>query len=302
MAEDAVRAAMQLGVTFEPELDALNRDTITALFIIHAGRGAEEVDPLISKAEIWSHKWNLRTPIEVAPGLFAATYLTVPHDCKVGVCCHELGHLAFQWQDFYDPNGSDDGTEWAGTGHWDLMAGGSWNGSGTRPAHPSSLHKAQHGWIDVETVAFATGNPSEFAVEIKPITAVSSRALRLVSPHYENCQYLLLENRSHSGFDSHLPGEGLLVWRVDESGELFAPWNPGLLLIQADGLHELEKNWDKGDAGDPFPGSSQRTRLGPTGDISTTFPGRPSSGITLSNIRRNGITGVISLRVRYNGS
>ena len=126
MAEDAVHAALLAGVTFKPELDALDHRTITALFIIHAGRGAEELDPSIAKAHIWSHKWFLRTPIEVAPDLFAYTYLTVPHDCKVGVCCHELGHLAFQWQDFYDPNGSDDGTEWSGTGDWDLMAGGSW--------------------------------------------------------------------------------------------------------------------------------------------------------------------------------
>jgi transposase len=32
-------------------------------------------------------------------------YLTFPEDCKMGVCAHELGHLAFQWEDFYDPNG-----------------------------------------------------------------------------------------------------------------------------------------------------------------------------------------------------
>lgn len=74
------------------------------------------------------------------------------------------------------------------------------------------------------------------------------------------------------------------------------------LLIQADGLHELEQNWDQGDAGDPFPGSTQRTKLGPTGEISTTFPGQPGSGITLSNIRCNATTGVITLRVRYDGA
>src|SRR4029079_16470242 len=141
MAEDAVRAALEAGIEFDPALDALGTGTVTGLFIVHAGRGAEELDPAVSGGAIWSHKWNLRTPAMVGPPLPAATYLTVPEDCRMGVCAHELGHLAFQWEDFYDPNGGDDGVQWAGSGRWDLMAGGSWNGdSGSRPAHPMGLH------------------------------------------------------------------------------------------------------------------------------------------------------------------
>ena len=303
MAEDAVRAAQQFGVNFELELDALNQGTITALFIIHAGRGAEEMHPAVRRSEIWSHKWNTSAPIAVAPGLSAYTYLAVPNDCKVGVCAHELGHLAFQWQDFYDPNGSNDGKEWAGTGDWDLMAGGSWNGSGVRPAHPAGLHKLQHGWIDVDETIFVQGAPRDIAMELEPYTAVSGKVVKIVSPHFNDKQYLLLENRKRAGFDTDLPGEGLLVWRVDERMEMFQPGKPGLLLIQADGLHKLEAaNWDQGDAGDPFPGSAQRTTLTPLGDISTSFPSQPSSNVTLDNIQLDSATGRITLDVRYDGA
>lgn len=303
MAEDAVKAAQQLGVNFELELDALNQGTITALFIIHAGRGAEEMHPAVRRGEIWSHKWNVTAPIEVGPGLSVFTYLTVPHDCKVGVCAHELGHLAFQWQDFYDPNGSDDGTEWAGTGDWDLMAGGSWNGNGVRPAHPAGLHKLQHGWIDVESINFEQGTPQELAIELEPYTDQSGSVVKIVSPHFRDRQYLILENRKRGGFDLDLPGEGLLVWRVDESMEMFQPGKPGLLLIQADGLHRLEAvNWDQGDAGDPFPGSAQQTTLAPFGNISTSFPNQPSSNVTLDNIQRDPVTGKVTLIVRYDGT
>ena len=83
---------------------------------------------------------------------------------------------------------------------------------------------------------------------------------------------------------------------------MFAPVAPGLLLIQADGLHDLEENWHRGDAGDPFPGSMGRTSLGPTGSISTSFPGQPSSGITLSNIRRNPTSKAVTLSIKYDGS
>ena len=134
-----MQVALQNGVTFEPQLDKFNQGIVTALFIVHAGRGAEVMPPSTRGHEIWSHKWNVRNPVQVGPNLAVTIYLVVPNDCKVGVCAHELGHLAFQWQDFYDPNYDEDGKEWDGSGLWDLMAGGSYNGGGARPAHPAGL-------------------------------------------------------------------------------------------------------------------------------------------------------------------
>jgi immune inhibitor A len=294
LAEDAVKVALQSGVQFEPGLDKFNQGLVTSLFIIHAGRGAEVLPPAVGKHEIWSHKWNLRNPIQVVPNLAATIYLTVPQDCQVGVCAHELGHLAFQWQDFYDPNYDEDGKEWDGSGVWDLMAGGSYNGNGARPAHPAGLHKAQHGWVKAQTVR------SSRKVTLKPYTAKFGNVVKIISPRYKRNQYLLLENRARRGFDFHLPGKGLLVWQVDESGEQEDPDKPGLLLVQADGRHDLEDpdDWNQGDAGDPFPGSARRTRLGEAGRISTSFPGSVRSGVTLANIRRDPATSVITLDVK----
>jgi len=297
MAEDAVRAAQQAGVTFENSLDVLNDGTIAALFMIHAGLGAETLNPSIRGSHIWSHKWIMRQPIEVAPNLFASTYLTVPNDCKVGVCAHELGHLAFQWEDFYDPNYGEDGKEWDGSGSWDLMAGGSYNGNGHRPCHPAGLHKSQHNWITVRELQ-ASGQFS-----LKPYTTTSGEVLKVVSPKYRPGQYLLLENRAKTGFDSDLPGEGLLVWKVDESADMFAPEKPALLLVQADGRRQLEtpNDWNTGDAGDPFPGSSNRTELTDRGVISTSFPEGPDSGISLKSIQRDMDTGNILLDIQFAG-
>lgn len=217
LAEDAVNAALQQGVKFEKALDKLNQGAVTALFIIHAGRGAEQMPKSIKGNEIWSHKWELKNPIKVGADLSAMIYLTVPQDCKVGVCAHGLGHLAFQWQDFYDPNYAKDNNEWDGAGAWDLMAGGSYNGNDARPAHPAGLHKLQHGWISPTTIKTSR------KLTLKSYTAKSGRVYKTLSSKYGPKQYLLLENRKKSGFDFHLPGEGLLVWRVDESGEMEAP-------------------------------------------------------------------------------
>jgi immune inhibitor A len=295
LAEDAVNAALQNGVQFRKDLDKLNQGIVTALVIIHAGRGAEGLHPSIAGKEIWSHKWNLRNSVDVGNNLSATIYLTVPNDCRVGVCAHELGHLAFQWQDFYDPNYAKDGKEWDGSGVWDLMAGGSWNGDGARPAHPAGLHKSQHGWVPVTTITKSK------KLTLKPYTAKSGRIYKIASPSYLPKQYLILENRKRSGFDFSLPGEGLLVWRVDESGEMEAPDQPGMLLIQADGKHDLEKpkDWNEGDAGDPFPGKPPQTILKDSGSISTSFPNGPRSGVTLENIVLDQASGNITLDVKF---
>jgi immune inhibitor A len=299
MAEDAVRAALGAGVPFEPELDRLGNGAITALFLVHAGVGAEtQRDEAARNNNIWSHKWLLRTPVNVGSGLGASVYLTVPEDAKVGVCAHELGHLAFQWEDFYDPNYADDGTEWDGSGAWDLMAGGSWNGNGARPAHPAGLHKLQHGWIEAETVSTSA------SLTLEPYSATQGKVFRVVSPEYRSGQFLLLENRKRQGFDSDLPGEGLLVWRVDEARDMFKPDRPALLLLQADGRHDLERSddWNSGDSGDPFPGNALRTELSDSGELSTTFPEGSASGVSFGAIARDAASGRVSLSVSFRGA
>lgn len=297
MAEDSVVAALANGVVFDPGLDKTGEGIVTALFIVHAGRGAEVLHPSVAGGEIWSHKWNLRRPIEVAPGLTASVYLTVPEDCKMGVCAHELGHLAFGWQDFYDPNYDQDGRFWDGTGVWDLMAGGSYNGGGARPAHPAALHKTQHGWVEVEPVRRSSGSVT---VTLPAYTATSGKVARIESTRYKPGQYLMLENRRRQGFDSDLPGAGMLVWRVDEAGEQDAPDVPGLTLIQADGRHDLDKpnDWNQGDAGDPFPGTSNVRKLDQRGSINTSFPRATRSGVVLSDVVAKQ-DGSVSVKIRF---
>src|SRR5919206_489929 len=65
----------------------------------------------------------------------------IPEDAKIGVSAHELGHLLFGLPDLYDIDYTSEGV-----GNWCLMGGGSWNGGGDIPAHPSAWCKLQQGW------------------------------------------------------------------------------------------------------------------------------------------------------------
>lgn len=196
--------------------------------------------------------------------------------------------------DFYDPNYDQDGTEWDGAGVWDLMAGGVWNGGGNIPAHPAGLHKSQHGWVTVEVI-----NATKTGMVIPPYALNGGKVVKIKGRGFTDTESLILENRRRKGFDSQLPGEGLLVWRVDTEKEQVGPARPAMLLVQADGRHDLETpgDFNEGDAGDSYPGTSNRTELTDTGDISTSFPGQARSGISLSNIAVYSNSGEVKLDI-----
>ncbi|HYY12480.1 MAG TPA: M6 family metalloprotease domain-containing protein [Kineosporiaceae bacterium] len=260
LAQDAVKAA-------DPSVDLAPYDNdgngyVDAFVVVHAGRGGEETgDP----GDIWSHKWVL--PEEyAADGAKVYAYLTIPEDAKLGVSAHELGHLLFGFPDLYDIDYSSEGI-----GDWCLMAGGSWNGGGDTPAHPSAWCKAQQGWVDVVPV---TADADLELADVKQGRSVH----RLWTDGAAGQEYFLLENRQQTGFDAQLPGGGLLVWHVDESKESNEDENHYLVaLVQADGSRDLENDVNRGDAADPYPGSAGNTAFTATSvPASTGYSGQDS--------------------------
>jgi hypothetical protein len=70
-------------------------------------------------------------------------------------------------------------------------------------------------------------------------------------------EYFLVENRQQDRYDAELPGGGLLIYHVDDSiSSNSDETHYKVGLEQADGDQDLENAANRGDDGDPYPGSS----------------------------------------------
>jgi M6 family metalloprotease-like protein len=289
---------------------------VDALAVIHPTVGAE-CDGNENSDRIWSHKWTLSdastagayyqtSTTSNAPGVAfirvddyfvqGALSCDVPGALnEIGVFSHELGH-AFGLPDLYDTQSV--GGVHDGAGRWDLMATGTWGCSGTAPyspCHMSAWSKAALGWVTVDTLPAGMDHGT---LALPPVE--TSGVVYRVDAQNGSDEYYLLENRQSlaaATYDQQLPSEGLFVWQVDQ-GVVDARWadnwvnafdHMGVWLRQADGLDELRLSaGERGDPGDPFPGSTANTAFhAATNPAARTWEGA-ATGLSILDIALSG--------------
>ena len=155
---------------------------------------------------LWPHRWSLFSQAVYINGKQVSDYLFMLAGSSyynVSTLCHEFFHVLGA-PDLYH---YDSGSTYSPAGSWDIMCS---NASGA-PQYMSAFMKYKYGdWIDEIPVIEAddTYTLDKLGVEDGDV------AFRINSPNNSN-EYFVVEFRKNEGmYESQLPGEGLLVWRI----------------------------------------------------------------------------------------
>ncbi|MBM3830027.1 MAG: M6 family metalloprotease domain-containing protein [Verrucomicrobia bacterium] len=170
---------------------------------------------------------------------------------NISVYCHEFGHM-LGIPDLY-ARPENPGSE--GLGNWCAMSNQTPYG---RPQHFSAWCKEQLGWLKPAVL-----DPTvKQKLVLAPVEGSTNECFKvLIRP--DASEYLLLENRRKTGFDSSLPDEGLLIWRIvgnrvilEESHGVEGPSGPRVFLT------DVPYPSPANDAYTPFTTPSSRALLG----------------------------------------
>src|SRR5262249_36618965 len=152
--------------------------------------------------------------------------------------------------------------------------------------------KANQGWVTVNTVM------ANAAITV-PDVKTSNTVHRLWKNGATGNEYFLLENRQQSGFDASLPTGGLLIWHIDDAQQTNTDENHyKVALMQADGRRDLERNVNRGDAGDAYPGASNNRTFNANSNPNSQSYGHADSCVAVTNISASGASMTMQVQVK----
>ena len=236
------------------------------IFFIFAGHSAHYTDhPHL----IWPHAGYMHQMIDDEPytvlvdnitlGRYAcSTELMGNENCQdiegIGTICHEFSHV-LGLPDFYDVGNDEDGGVSNHPASWTLMASGNQLNNSRTPAGYGMFERYCAGFATPELIT------EKGTYQIQPI-GTSNSGYRMNSA--VDGEFFLMEYR-HPIFkwDAHLPGQGMLVYRVDSTS--IEPWENNKVNSNPEhNYYELVRagGGQGATSSDPFPGSAKMTMLG----------------------------------------
>ncbi len=269
--EGAVNLIRDALFAIDDEIDLREFDNdgdgiLDGLAVIHQGAGQEATS---RPDDIWSHSSSISgmefDGIQVRRYTIEPELLgTTGEISTIGVVCHEFGHNLGA-PDFYDTDYGSSGGEFPGTGVWDLMGSGAWNGDkGDRPAGINMWQKIQLGWCQPVHLTASTSVSGMAPADSEPVAYRFDTTVP--------GEYFILENRQRNGhFDSALPGHGLIIYHVNEAmirraiefNRLNVEFPQAIYTVCAGALGDPDNYptsyGDVNGPGAPFPGATSKT-------------------------------------------
>jgi immune inhibitor A len=250
------------------EYDQDNDGYVDHLLVIHAG--GDQASTGVAN-DIWSHAWGLNSLAVKLDGKWLNAYTMLSEDDPIGVFVHEFGH-DLGLPDLYDTDYSSDG----GCGRWEVMASGSWNNGGASPSMLGAWCRKELGWLTPAVV-----NSDTAGLAAKRI--YDNQTAFKVWVNNSNSEYFLIENRQQTGWDTYLPGNGLLIWHINET----ATGNTRDAYRLVD-LEEWDNNNNAANSNDAW--RNNATGLTPTSSPNTNDYSGKKTDIRIYNISVSGAT------------
>lgn len=237
------------------EYDRDNDGFIDNVYVFYAGNG--EANSGV-KAAVWPHSWDVyKGTLEVH--MFDGVQLD-HYACSneinagkkmegIGTFCHEFNHV-LGFPDLYATTYTNSFTPQMYT----IMDQGSYNNNGHTPPFMTVYERFFFKWLTPKEIGETGEN-----ITLNPIS--SNEGLIIRTPK-EN-EYFLLENRQQDGWDTYIPGHGMLIWHIDYRENVWknnvvnnSPTHQYVDIEEADNLQTTRSF-----AGDPFPGTKKVTEF-----------------------------------------
>ncbi len=266
MVVDACTLADANGVDFT-QYDTDNDGYIDNIFIYYAGNNEAEGGP---DNTIWPHRWVLANTSTKFDNKIVYDYACTSelrgsagsNMCGIGTFCHEFGHV-LGLVDYYPTDNATHHTLLS----WNIMDYGAYLNEGRTPPTYSAYDRFYLNWlipIELKTAQQVTIEPLNTSNKAYIITQNGNHNLNGENPN--PTEFFTLENRQNTGWDSYLPGHGLLITRINYNANSWYSNTPnnnpnamGVDIMEADGIGSKSNL-----GGDVFPGTNNVSSYNPT--------------------------------------
>ena len=241
--EACVIADTLLDVDFT-QYDNDNDEIVDFVYVIYAGYGEADGG---GANTIWPHSYQLSAAGAycqvdgVRVDLYACgneiDYYTKKHT-GIGTFCHEFSHV-LGLPDLYTTEGQTHKT----LGEWSILDYGPYNNDGNTPPAYSAYERFFMGWLTPEVIVDSANIRLEELNSSQRALLISTEDKHnLIGNDPKSTRFYLLENRQQQGWDTYLPGHGLMLTYVQYNATRWqentvnnTSRSMGVDLIEADG-------------------------------------------------------------------
>ena len=187
---------------------------VDQIIVIYAGNGQNDTSSPDRNETVWPHQWALSQykpwKAHKQNGVIIDTYCVINDEIRgasdgFGTVAHEFSHC-LGLPDFYQTSGSAHSNHNFGT--YDLMHTGCYNGDSWCPANYTAFEKYSLGWYKPV--------PLTEAITISGLKPMSDGGEAYYIDNDGNAnEFYMLENRTKRGWDTHIPGSGLVITHYD---------------------------------------------------------------------------------------